>query len=304
MMAERINPNDLELLSAYLDGQISPTQRVRLDSRLAQEPALQQALSDLRRTRQLLWMAPNAQRRRSFTLTPEMVKPLLRMQRAFSTMRMVSVLASVLFGVIVLGDAFTAGFRSGIIALAPASADMAEEQASDVGALEMESLAAADEADNSTAFDAPDMEEPAVGGGDDSDQRDAAAEGVQPSQVVGLSEGLLASTPSPQGTAAPGADRAALPSTTAGPSPTGTPPITSKVAEGGQTDLPDDQPAEEEPPMVAQMEADGEVDEATVERDRIVSLVSFTPLQALKSGLALVALVTGALALILRKRLR
>lgn len=296
MMAERINHTDLEILSAYLDGQISPTERQRLESRLAQEPALRSALADLRRTRQLLRVAPQAQRRRSFALTPEMVRPPRRMQRAFSTMRLVSVVASLLFAVVFIGNAFTAGFRSGSIALAPASADMAEEQAFDLGATEIESLAAADEADDANGLDAPAGEEPPAEDEAGTDQRDAAApEGAQPSQVAELSEGVLYSTATPQGAGTPAPYDAAAPSPTTGMSPTGPPLTTSKTDGSGETDLPEAQEAG----------ADGQGGVGTGERDRnLVPIITPAPLQFIKGGLALVAVVSGALALVLRKRVR
>lgn len=64
---------DQELLSAYLDGQLSSRQRRRLEARLEQEAALRQALEELRQTRALLRRLPAREVPRNFTLTPHMV---------------------------------------------------------------------------------------------------------------------------------------------------------------------------------------------------------------------------------------
>ena len=43
-----MNPRDLELLSAYLDGQLNPSDSARLESRLASDESLRAVLNDLR----------------------------------------------------------------------------------------------------------------------------------------------------------------------------------------------------------------------------------------------------------------
>ncbi|WP_298818776.1 anti-sigma factor family protein [Chloroflexus sp.] len=64
---------DRELLSAYIDNQLTLAERATLERRLAGDPTLRRELAELRATRDLLrdqpWVAPP----RSFTLTPEMV---------------------------------------------------------------------------------------------------------------------------------------------------------------------------------------------------------------------------------------
>ncbi len=64
---------DRELLSAYLDNEVTPTERAELERRLEQEPALRQELAELGATRAIVreqpWLSPP----RSFALTPEMV---------------------------------------------------------------------------------------------------------------------------------------------------------------------------------------------------------------------------------------
>ena len=64
---------DFELLSAYLDGQLSDNDRRRVEQLLHSRPDLKTTLDELRRTRAVLRMAPRRRAPRNFTLTPEMV---------------------------------------------------------------------------------------------------------------------------------------------------------------------------------------------------------------------------------------
>ena len=63
---------DLELLSAYLDGQLSQSSRARLETRIHADPALASALEELRQTRTLLRHTPQRHAPRNFILTPRM----------------------------------------------------------------------------------------------------------------------------------------------------------------------------------------------------------------------------------------
>ncbi len=67
-----LTTKDLQTLSAYLDGALSPRASRRLEARLAQEPALQQTLDELAWTRQVLRRAPKRRAPRSFVLSPRM----------------------------------------------------------------------------------------------------------------------------------------------------------------------------------------------------------------------------------------
>ncbi|HEY57383.1 MAG TPA: hypothetical protein G4O04_02380 [Anaerolineae bacterium] len=69
------SPKDWEALSAYLDGQLLPRERARLEARLADDPALRQALAELRALRAALRHLPPPRVPRNFTLRPEMVAP-------------------------------------------------------------------------------------------------------------------------------------------------------------------------------------------------------------------------------------
>lgn len=72
-MTNRISNRDYEALSAYLDGELAPKERTRLESRMLAQPELRAALQELRKTRQILRAQVRIRPRRNFTLTPEMV---------------------------------------------------------------------------------------------------------------------------------------------------------------------------------------------------------------------------------------
>ncbi len=63
---------DIENLSAYLDGDLSRSERTRLEMRIKSDPALAAALEELRQTRALLRRTPQRRAPRNFTLTPRM----------------------------------------------------------------------------------------------------------------------------------------------------------------------------------------------------------------------------------------
>jgi anti-sigma factor RsiW len=63
---------DLEQLSAYLDGQLSQSDRARLEIRIKSDAGLAAALEELRQTRAFLRRTPQRHAPRNFTLTPGM----------------------------------------------------------------------------------------------------------------------------------------------------------------------------------------------------------------------------------------
>lgn len=98
--------SDLELLSAHLDGQLSPKDEAALQERLAVEADLRQQLDDLRRTVQILRAAPPLAVPRNFTLDPVRFRRAAPWWARYGVLRMAGALgaaASVLlivFGVI------------------------------------------------------------------------------------------------------------------------------------------------------------------------------------------------------------
>ena len=104
-MKPRISPRDLELLSQYLDQQLGPIERKRLEARLADEAALQAVFEDLQKTRLLLRSMPRLRAPRNFTLSQHQL-PSRAVRRWAPAMGFVSALASLLLLLVVAGDLF------------------------------------------------------------------------------------------------------------------------------------------------------------------------------------------------------
>jgi len=92
-----MNQRDLEILSSYLDGQLSPSDSTRLESRLQSDPELVSVLDDLRAARTLLRKLPRRRAPRNFTLTRKMVGLNPPLPRAYPAFRFATVVATLLF---------------------------------------------------------------------------------------------------------------------------------------------------------------------------------------------------------------
>ena len=111
-MTTRISPKEWEALSAYLDGQLSTNDRIRLEELLTERPEMRVALKDLRRTRDFLRSQPSLRAPRNFTLSPQLVG--IRIEErgssfAFPVLSAVSALASILFVLVFVGDMLITG---------------------------------------------------------------------------------------------------------------------------------------------------------------------------------------------------
>jgi len=114
MNNERRNIKELETLSAYLDGELSPEQSRALETRLQKEPQLQARLEALRQTKLILGYLPHLPAPRNYTLTPEMVQARAPKSQPFvPTLRLASALAAILL-VVLFGVEFL--FTSGPLA--------------------------------------------------------------------------------------------------------------------------------------------------------------------------------------------
>jgi len=91
-----MNQRDLELLSSYLDGQLSPSDVSRLEGRLKIDPQLISVLNDLRATRSLLRKLPKRRAPRNFTLTRKMVGLNPPMPKVYPIFRFASAIATLL----------------------------------------------------------------------------------------------------------------------------------------------------------------------------------------------------------------
>ncbi|HUG34343.1 MAG TPA: zf-HC2 domain-containing protein, partial [Anaerolineales bacterium] len=92
-----INQRDLELLSAYLDGELNPSDSARLEARLKNDPALDSVLDDLRAARTFLRKLPKRRAPRNFTLTRKMVGLNPPLPRSYPAFRFVTAVATLLF---------------------------------------------------------------------------------------------------------------------------------------------------------------------------------------------------------------
>jgi hypothetical protein len=73
-MNAQISPKDWQLLSEYLDGQLSPHDRSKLELRIDSRPELRDGLEELRRLRSILRTVPRRKVPHNFTLTRAMVE--------------------------------------------------------------------------------------------------------------------------------------------------------------------------------------------------------------------------------------
>ncbi|MCW5874362.1 MAG: hypothetical protein KIS88_06915 [Anaerolineales bacterium] len=118
-------PRDLELLSAHLDGQLTPGEAEALLARLEREPALTAAFKQLQRTRTLLRRAPQRRLPRSFMLTPAMAgKPQRSGLGAWSGFNFASALAALALILVLVTDFSFNGLPSLGAGAAPAQEPM------------------------------------------------------------------------------------------------------------------------------------------------------------------------------------
>jgi hypothetical protein len=87
---------EIELLSAYLDGQLSPSESARLEARLASDPELASVFDDLRAARGILRKLPSRKAPRNFTLTCQMVGLKPPLPRSYSFFRLSTAFATLL----------------------------------------------------------------------------------------------------------------------------------------------------------------------------------------------------------------
>ena len=108
-----LSDRDLEKLSAYLDGEISRKDRERLEARLLEDEDFRNAHEELQHTRQVMRSLSSMRAPRNYFVNAEMVGQKETVSRAFPVLRFASVLASVLFVLLFLGDILVP--RSGVV---------------------------------------------------------------------------------------------------------------------------------------------------------------------------------------------
>ena len=95
-MTQTLSFRDVEKLSAYLDGQLKPSEIARLEARLQTDPQLASILKEMRQARGILRQLPQRRAPRNFTLTPKMVGTKPPMPRTYPVFRLASALATLL----------------------------------------------------------------------------------------------------------------------------------------------------------------------------------------------------------------
>jgi hypothetical protein len=102
-MNKNYSPKDWQLLSNYLDRQLSNQDGLAIQKRLASEPQLQQALREMQQTRFLLQHAKKVTVPRSFTLTPEMAAQIRPAKKPlFPFFSFASVIATIFLVIVLL----------------------------------------------------------------------------------------------------------------------------------------------------------------------------------------------------------
>jgi len=109
-----------ELLSAYIDGALSPRERARLEARLAQDADLRARLESLQRTVALVRGMPPLRAPRNFLLTPAMVRrPAPVARRLAPALTFATAISGLLCVLLLVGNLLSAGW-GGMGAAAPA----------------------------------------------------------------------------------------------------------------------------------------------------------------------------------------
>lgn len=137
---------DVELLSAYLDGNLTQADSARLEARLSADPDLASVYQDLSQARSVLRRLPRRRAPRNFTLSPKLFGVRPPLPRAYPVLRLASGLAAALFFITLVGS--IAGFG----ALPAAQAPMLGGAPSADTARTMESAAATEAPTESVGF--------------------------------------------------------------------------------------------------------------------------------------------------------
>lgn len=123
---------DFDRLSAYLDNQLSPREKARLEARLAQDAELKGVLDDLRGVKRALRILPILKVPRNFTLTAAQAGQ--RAPARYPVLQFAAALASLAFVVVFAGDlALGLSAGSGAAAPAPEVAAVQQSSAADAG---------------------------------------------------------------------------------------------------------------------------------------------------------------------------
>jgi anti-sigma factor RsiW len=95
-MKEQISSQDWILLSSYLDGELNPREKSRVEALLENRPEIRDAYQSLVRTKHLLQHAPRRRVPRNFTLSAEYARQPRRAFRLIPALRLSSAVAALM----------------------------------------------------------------------------------------------------------------------------------------------------------------------------------------------------------------
>ena len=117
-MKTQLSPQDWQQLSAYLDGQLSTTEKERLETRLRTQTNLRTGLEEISQTRAVLRSVPHRKVPHNFTLTRAMVAEQNRRRSAWFPVLSFTSLASL---VVLAAVSLLSQFQYGALSAAPAA---------------------------------------------------------------------------------------------------------------------------------------------------------------------------------------
>jgi hypothetical protein len=117
-MKTQLSPQDWQQLSAYLDGQLSTTEKERLETRLRNQTNLRTGLEEISQTRAVLRSVPHRKVPHNFTLTRAMVAEQTMRRSAWFPVLSFTSLASL---VVLVAVSLLSQFQYGALSAAPAA---------------------------------------------------------------------------------------------------------------------------------------------------------------------------------------
>ena len=121
-MLKNISDRDLELLSSYLDNQLSPSELKHLQARLVLEEKLQAALRELQRTKFILKALPYRTVPRDFTIPLGVKRPRFDLYQYFQALRFSAVGSALVLIILLAMDFFLPSLK-----MASPTADLAAQ---------------------------------------------------------------------------------------------------------------------------------------------------------------------------------
>ena len=146
-LGQSANDKQQEVLSAYLDGELAPADRRRVEQQLAQDSNLQQELDAMQFWQQEMRALPSRRVPRNFILDPAAYRPPQRrpLGAAYPVLRGATAFAALMLLIVLAANAYTGGFSAPVaqeassvamVEMAAGEAPPAEEKQSDMAAEE------------------------------------------------------------------------------------------------------------------------------------------------------------------------